>query len=122
MYITIDDLGKSGRYILEGKKPVPCEDLMEWAIWYETGNTNVTFDILPDGTEISTVFLALDQHPFFIREAEIEDYKPLIFETMVFGGEFDGYVAQYYTWEEAEAGHKAAIAKILHAEINNEEQ
>ncbi len=40
---------------------------------------------------------------------------PLLFETMIFGGEHDQEQWRYSTWEEAEAGHMKAlvIAKRL---------
>jgi hypothetical protein len=51
--------------------------------------------------DISTVFLGLD-HNFF-------GGKPLLFETMVFGGENDEYQNRCSTWEEAEAMHQVAV-------------
>jgi hypothetical protein len=51
---------------------------------------------------VSTVFLGID-HNF-------GNGPPLLFETMVFGGEYDGYCKRYSTWEEAEGGHKTACA------------
>jgi hypothetical protein len=55
-----------------------------------------------DGVRISTVLLGLD-HSFGIG-------PPLIFETMIFGGEHDQYQERYSTREQAEAGHKRAVA------------
>jgi len=53
---------------------------------------------------VSTVFLGLD-HQFGAGE-------PVLFETMVFGGEYDGEQDKYSTWEEAEAGHAEILAKV----------
>jgi hypothetical protein len=55
--------------------------------------------------EISTVFLGLD-HNF-------GQGPPLLFESMVFGGEDDGEMVRYSTWEEAETGHKLLVEKYL---------
>lgn len=85
-------------YILEGKKAVPC-DLNTWARWYERSSRRVAFSENGD-VSVSTVFLGLDH--------QWGDGPPLIFETMIFGGEHNEDQWRYSTWEEAEAGHKAA--------------
>lgn len=93
------------KYILEGKEPKPVDDLLHWARWYENNadarrvlKTEVHF------SSISTVFLAMD-HRF-------GDGPPLLFETMIFGGEHDGDQWRYSTWDEAEAGHKRAVELV----------
>ena len=92
-------------YILEGKKAVKCDEVLAWAKWYETGDRLVA---KTDNGEVrvSTVFLAID-HSF-------GEGDPLLFETMIFGGEHDEEQWRYSTWEEAEAGHKNAceVARI----------
>ena len=60
-------------------------------------------DILEDGTKISTVWLGLN-HQF-------GNGPPLIFETMVFGGKYDGEQERYSTLEEAQNGHKIMLDK-----------
>lgn len=50
---------------------------------------------------VSTVWLGLNH--------QYGDGPPLIFETMIFGGENDGEQWRYATEEEAEAGHAAAV-------------
>ena len=93
----------NGRYILEGHKAVPIDDLMEWAKQFEIDNRVVQQDEI-NGIKVSTVFLGLD-HSF-------GDGKPLLFETMIFGGEHDGYQDRYSTWDEAEEGHKQALKLV----------
>ena len=94
----------NGKYILEGKTPKLVEDVLEWARWYETADRHVAETVLPNSVRVSTVFLGLD-HSF-------SDGEPILFETMIFGGEHDEYQERYSTWEEAEAGHKRALAKV----------
>lgn len=60
--------------------------------WTEIGNV-----------QVSTVWLGLD-HSFGIGD------KPLIFETMIFGGIHGGYQERYSTEEEAQEGHRKAVA------------
>lgn len=52
------------------------------------------------GNSVSTVFLALDHiHSF-------------LYETLVFGGTFDGEQIRYRTRAEAEAGHAKIVAMV----------
>jgi hypothetical protein len=56
---------------------------------------------------ISTVFLCLDHS--FIGSTK---GKPLVFETMVFGGKYNDEQIRYSTLDKAEAGHKEMIDKV----------
>jgi hypothetical protein len=99
-----------GRYVLggpEGKTPVPEPDLMRWGSWFEQGDRIVALTG-NDQIRVSTVFLAVD-HNFGLGERS----KPILFETMVFGGEYDGEMERYCTWEEAEYGHKAYVERVF---------
>lgn len=91
-----------GEYILEGKIPVPCEDIFKWGKSLE-GNRRVRFT-KTRGIQVSTVFLGLD-HQF-------GDGPPLLFETMVFGGALNQEMNRYSTWDEAVNGHKAMVKRI----------
>ena len=96
------------KYKLDGHKVVLCENLMEWAQWFGTADRHVAKTILKgqDNTDIkvSTVFLGLDHN--------YGEGKPVLFETMVFGGAHDGEMERYTTWEEAEEGHKRMVDKV----------
>jgi hypothetical protein len=103
-----------GRYILDGKVPVPCDDLLQWGRWLQTADRTVALTGIGD-MQVSTVFLGLD-HSF--------GYGPaLLFETMIFGGRYADsarpadYQERCSTWEEAEAQHAKAVehAKAQHA-------
>lgn len=91
----------SDHYILEGKKAVPC-DLMTWARQFETVDRHVaqSGERGKGKVYVSTVFLGLD-HSF-------GDGPPLLFETMIFGGEHDQYQDRCTTWEQAEEMHRKA--------------
>ncbi len=91
------------KYTLEGQKPVLCNDLMKWAKWYETADRVVAKTQINDEVEVSTVFLGLD-HSFGKGD-------PLVFETMIFGGNLDQEQDRYSTWEQAEQGHKHLVEK-----------
>lgn len=91
------------KYILDGKVPVPCNDIYEWGKMFESTDRVVKQDTIDD-VRISTVFLGID-HSFMSG-------PPLLFETMIFGGEHDQYCERYSTWEQAEKGHKRAIELV----------
>lgn len=91
------------KYILDGKTPIPA-DLMQWGEWFETADRHVAKDQIGD-VGISTVFLGID-HRF------ADDGPPLIFETMIFGGEHDQYQTRASTWDEAERQHAEAVALV----------
>ena len=86
-------------YILDGKNPVPCEDLMEWAKLFNSTKNRTVAITENDDVTVSTVFLGIDHN--FCSHGE-----PILFETMVFGGKKDGDCIRYRTWEEAEQGHR----------------
>jgi hypothetical protein len=88
-------------YRLNGKIPEPS-GILEW----DNDNPNWRVAMTEaEGVKISTVFLGLD-HSF-------GGSVPILFETMVFGGEHDGYQERYATWEEAEAGHALTCRMVF---------
>jgi len=92
--------------VLRNKLVVPVAEFLDWV--KETKyNRNVSKTIVGD-VEISTVFLGID-HNYFGDE-------PLWFETMIFGGKFDEYQERYTTWDQAEEGHKKAVALVRKGE------
>lgn len=96
LYFTLD----------ENKNPVPV-DLWTYAKAQATA-THVGDDTVEiDGTKVrvSTVFLGLN-HAWGNEE-------PVLFETMIFGGEHDQYQERYHTWAEAEEGHKKALEIVF---------
>lgn len=90
-------MNTTGKYILKGREVVECSDLFEWAKSFEITNRRIAKDKIGLVT-VSTIFLGLD-HSFR-------------FETMIFGGKFDGKQWRYATYNAAEAGHKLAVYKV----------
>lgn len=78
---------------LFGKRLIDSSD------WWIVGKDSI------DNITISTVWLGLDYQ--FADEG-----PPLIFESMIFGGDDDGETLRYSTWQEAERGHKELVEKI----------
>lgn len=90
-------------YILRGKEPVLVDDAMAWADWYFAADRHVAKEKIGDVT-VSTVFIGID-HQF-------GDGPPLLFETLIFGGEHDGWQDRCSTWDEAEKMHREAVSLV----------
>jgi hypothetical protein len=94
----------NGRYLLDGHKPVECADLITWAHAVKKMDRRVAFN-KKGKVEVSTVFLGLD-HSF-------GQGRPVLFETMIFGGKHDQDQERYCTWKEAEKGHLEMCKKAF---------
>lgn len=92
------------RYILVGHESIEEPDILKWGRWFETANRTVNKTYISDDVEVSTVFLGLDY--------SFDDGPPLLFETMVFGGEHDQDCERVSTWDEAEAMHKLVVERV----------
>ena len=94
----------------ENKNVKPCT-AAQWAQQLEdmrSNNSKHVADECIGDIRISTVWLGLD-HGFNLHNSK--NYRPLVFETMVFkdGNGLECYCRRYSTWEEAELGHERAI-------------
>ena len=67
---------------------------------------------------ISTVFLGMD-HGWGDRENP--NYKPLLFETMIFGGEHNDFQTRYHTYKEAVEGHEYAL-NLVKESLNHKKE
>jgi hypothetical protein len=97
-------------YILKAEQCVPV-DYLEWAEWFEKADRHIDFTKVTDpqgfSVEVSTVFLGLN-HNFMNPKG-----PPLLFETMVFGGEDSGRDCwRYSTFDEAQRGHQAIVESV----------
>jgi len=93
-------------YKLDGHTPVPVRNQVQWGAWMWAAGTDrhVAEDHIGD-VYVSTVFLGFD-HGMGL------DGPPILFETMIFGGDYDQYQERYATWEQAEAGHQGAVRLV----------
>lgn len=94
------------KYILdENGKPKPEPDLIKWGQFMQDADRKVARTKFPN-CEVSTVFLGLN-HSFD------KNSPPLIWETMIFGGEHDQYEDHCSgDREQAEAMHKKACELV----------
>jgi hypothetical protein len=72
----------------EAGDPVACEDLLDWAAWFAVSHEE-------------RVFLSID-HGF-------HDGDPVLWETLMFGGEYDLACDRYRSREDALVGHEVWV-------------
>ena len=83
-------------YKLVGTEVVHCT-LLEWVDMFSKDRTVAHFK--SKKVTVSTVFLGID-HGY-----PSDPVRPVVFETMVFGGVLDGSMGRYPTYELAIKGH-----------------
>jgi hypothetical protein len=106
------------------RRPIDDDDLAFWWLWGKKllGWWQIADTRLPDGTRISTIFLGLDHSSGldwdWSKCRTIDDnpelpigYRPLVFETMIFGGDLDDYKARTVDCRLALANHEEAVRK-----------
>lgn len=93
-------------YVLENGEPRPAT-YEQWRTW-RAANRYVRHigDDTIGGVRVSTVFTG--------DNCGLDDERPQIFETIIFGGGYDDET-HYSTTEEAIAGHYAACARVRDA-------
>ena len=101
-----------GQYVLDKHgNPQPAHDLLAWAQWYETSQRTIVLTWFRWGI-VSTIFLGLD-HSFtgmLMAESPTDpEYKPVLWETMVFGGKLNQGQRRYQSREAALVGHAKLV-------------
>jgi hypothetical protein len=95
-------------YILDNKNKPVLKDVLEAAKWLdENPSRKIVKQEYVDNIHISTVFLGLD-HSWPWNK----DKTPILWETMIFGGEHDEYQKRYTSYEDALEGHQEAVELV----------
>jgi len=89
------------RYILKDGKPMPEPDIYKWGRWFESADRAVAKTTVSPDVYVSTVFLGID-HRFGVG-------PPMLWETMIFGGDHDQEIDRYTSLEDAKAGHEKMV-------------
>lgn len=97
-----------------GNEPLPAsiEEFMVWQAtqpddWWVVKQYEL---VSPEGeVRVSTVFL------HGLNSSFTKDGPPILWETMVFGGDMDGYQERYTSHEDAVAGHDETVKLVLEA-------
>ena len=98
----------------ENRQPVPCDNLIEWAEWYEAtcrvdpNPRLIARTLLPDGIVVETVFLALDYAINWFPDSPAE-----IYETQAVQASSILDYDRFATEQEALQGHLSAIRSVL---------
>ena len=96
-------------YKLWGKKVIKCGKDEQWYRAFSQDVDRHVGDTTIGDVRVSTVFLVIDH--------QWGSGPPLLFETMVFGGEYDQDQERYSTWKQAEKGHRAMCKKVFGKEV-----
>lgn len=94
-------------YILDDDgEQIPAPDVVTWARWYETADEarQIALDTIGK-VGISTIFTAINQRFH-------DDGPPLLYETMIFGGDRRD-CEHYATRQEALDGHARFVRLVL---------
>lgn len=110
------------------RKPLDRQDWLFWKTMAQVLGWNRVGETFVGDMRISTVFLGLDHdfmlsHEMVCHGPTIDDlelvppvgYRPLVFETMIFGGVCHLYQRRYRTLKQAKFGHKRAVLKARSA-------
>ena len=108
-----------GTYILDDDGNPVLADTLTWARWFETHERHVADTDLGAYGRVSTVFLGLDHN--FLGIVNPITYRPILWETMVFGGPLDGETRRYASRAEAQDGHDEMVAEAKLVKSINEE-
>jgi len=93
------------KYILSEQTPIEEPDIEKWAAWNRDHDRHVDFTIVNDEIKVSTTFLGVD-HGFMNTDT------PILFETMIFGGQHDQYQERCSTYDEAKKMHATALELV----------
>jgi hypothetical protein len=109
-----DDYVCKFHYILKDKIPVQEPNLLKWSEWMSGNDRHVDKTVIGK-VLVSTVFVGLNR--------SFNGSEPtLLFETMVFGGDHDGFMERYHTWEQAQIGHQCAVQMVDASELKANEK
>jgi len=93
----------SRNYILnKWGRPQKVVDIFQFAAWFENTDRSVAETQIGRKVRVSTVFLGID-HNFTGKG------KPVLWETMIFGGPYDEWCKRYTSERDAKSGHKDAV-------------
>lgn len=98
-------------YILDKGNIRKAKSVQEYTEFSKDANNRrvdlTLIDIKGVKVEVSTVFLMIDH-----RVIHSPGCRAVLFETMVFGGDYDGYQKRYTTYGDAKIGHWKIVDAI----------
>ena len=104
-----------GNYILDKwGRPKRCNDILQFAAWFETADRSVEYTEITRKVHVATSFLGIDHN--FMNEG-----KPVLWETMIFGGPYNDWTKRYTSEADARKGHKEAV-KLARGRISEKKK
>lgn len=107
------DIGPMHWIIGEDGEP-KAVDVLVWGAWFqeasENGSRIVALDNFGPLGEVSTVFLGLDHS--FSRLPGDEDHRPVLWESMIFGGPLCEEQDRYASKDDALKGHARMVKRL----------
>ncbi len=91
---------------LQNREVSKCEDILRWAHIMQTPQYYLVKSHVGSRSQITTQFTGIDKGNYDAKG------RILIFETTVFGWDYDGYLPCYATWDDAEKGHFEFVEKV----------
>jgi hypothetical protein len=98
-------------YVLDKDGNAVLANRDEWSEFMEHGERHVGY-YEANGVRVSTVFLGVD-HSFGFDLCPDANGKPILWETMVFGGLMDSHMERYTSIEAARQGHARILNKAM---------
>lgn len=96
-------------YVLDADNHVvEVHDFATWGRFMEDQRRHIGWTQITSECHVSTVFIGID-HGLFRKG------PPILFETMIFGGPLDEQQWRYASYDDAEIGHRMAVAKAREA-------
>jgi len=96
LFYVLNELGEA----------VPAKDVVEWMSWQQSvRSSKILFRDVIGTIEVSTTFTGINYSPD-------DQQPPQVWETMIFGSQYDNTVSRYATKEEASTGHKKIVDRI----------
>lgn len=102
------DTSRPVYYILRDYKIVQVS-FLEWALWFEDATSRVVDSTYVGKVHISSVFLGIDHNFSF---DDLVNHRPILFESMVFGGKLDQFQWRYSTLGETKRGHYELVNAV----------
>lgn len=121
MAVEYPDMPPNDYYLDEQHQAHPCltaadfkKQLEQYEQHYDARKDNDPWRVAityVGGIRVSTMFLS-------VNLGFNKDKPPVLFETMVFGGALNNRTERYYTWADAEIGHRQIVADVEEADAN----
>lgn len=92
------------RYFILENRQVIASHRREWEAWFRCNSSTIASTLIAE-VEVRTVYLGVD-HDFGER------VQPLLFETIVLGGELDQSRQRYASWAECLDGHRRWVSAV----------